>query len=109
MYKLMIITNPNASVGFALAGVDVLTARSADEARIELARAINDDRAGIIAMDENYFAEIGAALQAKTEKLYRPIVLPIPSKLDFEELGEGHEYLSAFIKRAVGFDIRLKN
>ena len=108
MYKLMVITNPDAAVGFALAGVDVVIAKSAAQARGELARAIHDDRAGVIAMDEDYFAQIDDALRAKTEKLYRPIVVPIPSKLDVTELSEGHEYLAAFIKRAVGFDIKLK-
>lgn len=108
MYKLMVITNPDAGIGFNLAGVDVVVARSAAEARLELARAINDDSAGVIAMDEDYFAQIDDALRAKTEKLYRPIVVPIPAKLDMAELSEGHEYLAAFIKRAVGFDIRLK-
>ena len=108
MYKLMVITNPDAAVGFALAGVDVIIAKSAAQARQELARAINDERAGVIAVDEDYFAQIDDALRAKTEKLYRPIVVPIPSKLDVTELSEGHEYLAAFIKRAVGFDIKLK-
>jgi|SRR3990170_2089335 len=108
MYKLIVITNPDAAVGFALAGVDVIIAKSAAQARQELARAINDERAGVIAVDEDYFAQIDDALRAKTEKLYRPIVVPIPSKLDVTELSEGHEYLAAFIKRAVGFDIKLK-
>ncbi|HEB13050.1 MAG TPA: V-type ATP synthase subunit F [Actinobacteria bacterium] len=109
MHKLMVITNPDAAVGFSLAGVDVITARSSVEARKELALAINDDSAGIIAMDEDYFAEIDDALRAKTERMYRPIVVPIPSELDLSELGHGHQYLSAFIKRAVGFDIQLKS
>lgn len=104
----MVITNPDMAIGFSLAGVDVISAKSAQDARRELASAINDDRAGVIAMDEDYFSEIDDVLQAKIEKMYRPVVVPIPSKLAMEEMTEGHQYLSAFIKRAVGFDIRLK-
>lgn len=107
MYKLMVITNPDAAIGFSLAGVQVIAAATAAIARQELVRALNDDRAGVIAMDEDYYMQIDDMLQAKMEKLYRPIVIPIPSKKEVEEVG-GHGHLASFIRRAVGFDIKLR-
>jgi V/A-type H+/Na+-transporting ATPase subunit F len=108
MYKLVVITNSDTAIGFALAGVDLIVADSETAARQELTRAINDDQTGVIAIDEEFFGQIDDGLRAKIEKLYRPIVVPIPSKVDLKNVGEGHEILAAFIKRAVGFDIRLK-
>ena len=108
MYRLTVISSPDYAYGFRLAGANVIEARNRDEAKRILISAINDDESGVIAVEEGFMSEIDASLQAKIERLYRPIVISIPTPKKIEEIDAGRKYLSSFIKRAVGFDIKLK-
>lgn len=108
MYKLLVIVNPDFAYGFRLAGVDVLEAGNQEEARKQLLSAINDDRSGIVAVEEDYMSEMDVVLRAKIERIYRPIVISIPTPKKLEDTGGSRKYLASFIKRAIGFDIKLK-
>jgi V/A-type H+/Na+-transporting ATPase subunit F len=108
LYKLLVLTDADTADGFRLAGVDVVTVNSPEEARIRLASLIDDDASGIIAVNERLMAAVDERLSKKIDSIYRPIVvsLPIREKL---ELGEDHRaYLSRLIRRAIGFDITLR-
>jgi V/A-type H+-transporting ATPase subunit F len=100
MYSVMVITDADTADGFRLAGVNVHEADTPEQARKVLASLVDDDSAGIIAVNER--------LQNKIDTIYRPIVvsLPIREKL---EVGEDHRaYLARLIRRAIGFDITLR-
>lgn len=104
----MVITDPDTADGFRLAGVDVFVVDSPDEARKTLASLVDDDGSGIIAVNERMMSGIDERLQRKIDSIYRPIVvsLPIREKL---AMGEDHRaYLSRLIRRAIGFDITLR-
>ncbi|RJQ31334.1 MAG: V-type ATP synthase subunit F [Actinobacteria bacterium] len=107
MYKLLVLTNPETAHGFRLAGVEVHEAASSDEARKKLGDFLNDDRSGIIAIDEDLMAHIGERLKNKIDRIYRPIVVPIPAKKKIIIGEERAEYIRSLIRRAVGFDIKL--
>ena len=108
MYKLLVLTDADTADGFRLAGVDVVTVETPEDARKSLAALVDDDSSGIIAVDERLMSGIDERLRKKIDSIYRPIVvsLPIREKL---EVGEDHRaYLSRLIRRAIGFDITLR-
>lgn len=108
MYKLVVLTDNDTGDGFRLAGVDVVTVESPEEARKRLNELIDDDSSGIVAVNEAYMAEIDERTQQKIASTYRPIVisLPIREKLHTDE--DHRAYLSRLIRRAIGFDITLR-
>lgn len=108
MYKLVVLTDTDTGDGFRLAGVDVVTVESPDEARKRLNELIDDDSSGIVAVNEAFMAEIDERTQQKIASTYRPIVisLPIREKLMTDE--DHRAYLSRLIRRAIGFDITLR-
>ncbi len=108
MYKLIVLTDPDTGDGFRLAGVDVMTAASPDEARKRLNELLDDDESGIVAVNEAFMAAIDERTQQKINATYRPIVisLPIRERLHTEE--DHRAYLSRLIRRAIGFDITLR-
>ncbi|KAF0207801.1 MAG: V-type ATP synthase subunit F [Actinomycetota bacterium] len=108
MYKLVVLTDSDTGDGFRLAGVDVITVDSPEEARKRLNELIDDDSSGIVAVNEAYMAEIDERTQQKINSTYRPIVitLPIREKLHTDE--DHRAYLSRLIRRAIGFDITLR-
>lgn len=108
MYKLIVLTDPDNADGFRLAGVDVVVAESADEVREKLNGLLDDEAAGIIAVNEQMMAAIDQRTQRRIDTIYRPLVisLPIREKLT---IGEDHRaYLARLIRRAIGFDITLR-
>lgn len=108
MYKLVVLTDTDTGDGFRLAGVDVITAASPEDARKRLNELIDDDSSGIVAVNEAFMAEIDERTQQKINSTYRPIVisLPIREKLHTDE--DHRAYLSRLIRRAIGFDITLR-
>jgi V/A-type H+-transporting ATPase subunit F len=108
LYKLVVLTDSDTADGFRLAGVDVDVVDSPESARSRLVSLLDDDSAGIIAVNERYMSVVDERIQKKIDSIYRPIVvsLPIREKL---EIGEDHRaYLSRLIRRAIGFDITLR-
>jgi V/A-type H+-transporting ATPase subunit F len=108
LYKLIVVTDSENAHGFRLAGVDVVEANNTQEARDQIIALINDDDSGIIAVNEDFMAAIDDRTRDKIEKIYRPIVVPIPAKKKIEVAEERREYLARLIRRAVGFDIKLR-
>lgn len=108
MYRLIVLTDPDTADGFGLAGVDVVTAETPDDARRKLNQLLDDDSSGIVAVNESFMADIDERTQQKINTIYRPIVitLPIREKLATEE--DHRAYLSRLIRRAIGFDITLR-
>jgi V/A-type H+/Na+-transporting ATPase subunit F len=106
--KLIVLTDPDTADGFRLAGVDVYAVDSPEQARTVLARLLNDDSSGIVALNEEFVGAIDERMQKKIDSIYRPIVIPLPIK---HVLGAGEArrmYLARLIRRAVGFDITLR-
>jgi vacuolar-type H+-ATPase subunit F/Vma7 len=108
LYKLVVLTDTDTGDGFRLAGVDVITVESPEEARKRLNELIDDDSSGIVAVNEAFMADIDERTQQKINSTYRPIVisLPIREKLHTDE--DHRAYLSRLIRRAIGFDITLR-
>ncbi len=108
MYKLIVLTDSDNADGFRLAGVDVVVVDSQDAVRERLNHLLDDEDAGIIAVNEQMMAAIDERTQRRIDTIYRPLVisLPIREKL---AIGEDHRaYLARLIRRAIGFDITLR-
>jgi V/A-type H+/Na+-transporting ATPase subunit F len=85
-----------------------MVAEGPEDARRTLATLVDDERSGIIAVNEAMMSGIDERLQRKIDSTYRPIVVSLPIK-ETLELGEDHRaYLSRLIRRAIGFDITLR-
>lgn len=107
MSRLVIVTNPENANGFRLAGVEVFEADDWSKAKALLTDFINDDSVGIVGIDEDLMELIDDRLKDKINKLYKPVVIPIPSKKTVALSDARTAYVQDIIKQAVGFDIKL--
>lgn len=107
MSRLVVVTHPESANGFLLAGVEVFEAENDEQAKKYLVDFINDDSVGIVAIDEDLMEEVDERLKDKIDKLYKPVVIPIPPKKTVELSDNRTAYVQSIIKRAVGFDIKL--
>jgi V/A-type H+-transporting ATPase subunit F len=109
MYKVVILTDPETADGFRLAGVDVCEVEDVDEARREINRLLEDDKTGILAVNEGFLAGLDERVQQRIESTYRPIVVSLPVKEKLGAVGERKAFLARLVHRAVGFDVTLRN
>lgn len=108
MFKAIVITDPETADGFRLAGVDVIEAETPETAQEQIKMLLDDENAGILAVNESFYNAIDEKTQEKIDSIYRPIVIPLPVKETVEMAGERRAYLARLIHRAIGFDITLK-
>jgi V/A-type H+-transporting ATPase subunit F len=108
LYRVVVITDTDSADGFRLAGVDVDIVDSPEMARARLVSLLDDDEAGIVAVNERFMSAVDERIQKKIDSIYRPIVVSLPIR-ETLEMGEDHRaYLSRLIRRAIGFDITLR-
>jgi len=108
MYKVVVLTDPDTAYGFRLAGVDVHAVENPEEAKQEISRLLEDEKTGILAVNESFLAAVDERVKDQIEATYRPIVISLPVKEKVGAVGERRAFLSRLVHRAVGFDVTLK-
>lgn len=108
MYKMMVVTDNETADGFRLAGVDVRGVAPEEDCQAVLSEMLNDDSIGVMAVNQAFLNDIDERLRLRMERSNRPVVVLIP--VGREQLGgaEKREYVARLIRRAVGFDIKLR-
>lgn len=105
MYKIVVVTDPDSAPGFRLAGADVLEASNLDEAKKIIAPLIFKDDTGIVAISEDLMPALDEKMQEKIGKTYRPIIIPIPSRIKGIERTT---YIERMLQRAIGYNIVIR-
>ena len=108
MYKVVVLTDPDTADGFSLGGVDVRSAATEEESHRLLASLIDEETAGVVAVNEAWLADIDDRLRRKIDSVYRPIVVGIPVRETLKISEDRGAQLARLIRRAIGFDITLR-
>lgn len=107
MFSLTVLTSDTTAPGYRLAGVKVIEAQTSEAARLELTELLNDQKSGIIAIDESLAACIDARLQTKIDQLYRPVVVLLPASTTLAAQESRRMLIERLVKKAIGFDLKL--
>ena len=105
MYKFLVLTDPDTAAGFRMAGVETREAWSDEEARRILPELLQEEDAGIIAVNEDFMQGLDDRLTTRIEQPSRPIVIPIPGQVP---RGGGMAYIERLLRRAIGYNIVLR-
>ena len=105
MYKFMVVTDLESAPGFRLGGVDVLEVADIEQAKALIPSLLYKDDTGIVAINEEFMAALDEKILEKIEKSYRPIIIPIPSKVRGVER---ENYMERLLQRAIGYNIVLR-
>jgi V/A-type H+-transporting ATPase subunit F len=105
VYKFIVVTDPDTATGFRLAGIDVMEIQNSEEVRTLLPSLLLKDDTGIIAINEDYMTSLDEKMMEKIEKSYRPIIIPIPSRV---KRLDRTSYIEGLLRRAIGYNIVLR-
>ena len=103
--KLVVITTPGTSAGFALAGVSVVEAEDAKNATQALARYEATD--GVVIIDQRLYQELPEELRRSMGRWSMPVVIPVPGP-DWSAESKAHDYIVDILRRAIGYRVRLQ-
>ncbi len=106
-YWFKVVTPPGEGLGFRLAGVPVEEVARGSEAE-RFATLLADPATGVLAVEENLLGRIPASLLERADREGIPILLPFALPRRWEEAGQGERYISALIRRAVGYHVKIQ-
>lgn len=105
MKKIAFITPPDAELGFSLAGISQYIA-GREDAEAELKKTMSEPDIGLIILDERIMPAIDGEKMREMEERWQGILLVLPSP--GKPSAETEDYAARFIRRAVGYHVRLK-
>ncbi|MBW7885629.1 MAG: V-type ATP synthase subunit F [Caldilineaceae bacterium] len=108
MAQLIVITHPDLAAGFRLAGVETYSASSPEEAQRQLQALLDDEEAGLIAMDQGFLEALDSQTQRRIERIYRPVVIGIPMGKAGGDAAARRLQLAELIRRAIGVRISFR-
>jgi len=106
MYKYVIVTDPATAAGYRLAGVEVHEVSSPAEARNVIPPLLNADDTGIIGVSEEFMSALDPELLSRIEETYRPIIIPIPGRL---QKVASESYIERLLRKAIGYNIVVRH
>lgn len=105
MKTIVFITPRDARHGFDLSGVTQFIV-TPDEAEATIQRAMADPDCGVVIIDERLLAGIGDERFREMERRWFGVLIVLPAP---EKMGEeGEDYAERFIRKVIGYHVRLK-
>jgi len=105
--KIGVLTDPETASGYRLAGLEAITATSA-EAAARLSEMILSNQYALIAVDESLLKDPNRAAERTMRGRSAPVLLTLPNLLAaFSGGGDAKAYMRSLVRETIGFDIKL--
>jgi len=108
MARLAVITDPTLAPGFRMAGVEVHTARTSDEAKALMHALMSEADMAIIAMNVNFLSDFDEPTRRRIEESTTPVVVALPAGEAVPPEARRSRRIAELIRRAIGFRISFK-
>jgi len=105
----MVITSPDLSPGFQLAGVETFAVEDVEKAEEVLGKLLTGDEASLIVVHRGLLQVMGPRLRRQIDRSYRPVVVDIPGSLSTTPGEERRRYITELIRRAIGYHITFES
>lgn len=108
MAGLLIITEKGMSGGFRCAGFECAEAAGGEEAGALLSSAQKDGKYGLVAVEERLLANVPEAVMRRLAKKGLPVIIHLNLPKKWEEKEYGESPVVRLIRRAIGYQIKIK-
>lgn len=106
--EFLIITGPDASLGFRCAGLSCIEADEGSDISSLLLSLQAEGRHGLIAIEERLLNKVSENVMKRIRKKGMPIIMPINIPQKWEEVEFGESPVVRLIRRAIGYQIKIK-
>lgn len=108
MSHVVAVMDREAGLGYRLAGVELREASTAEEMGRKAEALSADPGIRLVILDEDLFRGLPRALQRKLEESRKPVFIPVPSLPLRKGALPPEEYVARLIRRAVGYQVRIR-
>ncbi|MBI5874577.1 MAG: V-type ATP synthase subunit F [Deltaproteobacteria bacterium] len=108
MSKLLVITYPDTSLGFKLAGVEVKEVEEGGDITAVLNDIIKTGEYGLLVVEERFLAKVDEGILKRIRKTGVPVIVPIDTPKSWQTEAEMESYVARLIRRAIGYQVKIK-
>jgi vacuolar-type H+-ATPase subunit F/Vma7 len=108
MGRIVAILDEETALGFRLSGVEVRKADSESGLRERIEAVLNEKDVRIVIVDEEMFRGLPEKLERRLENSTAPLFLPIPTIKVWRGEVRPEEYAARLIRRAIGYQIKIR-
>lgn len=108
MSKLIVITYPDTSLGFSLAGVEVKEVEEGGDITAVLNDIIKTGEYGLLVVEEKFLAKVDEGVLKRIRKTGIPVIVPIDTPISWQTETEMESYIARLIQRAIGYQVKIK-
>jgi vacuolar-type H+-ATPase subunit F/Vma7 len=105
---IRILCDPAVASGFALTGLPVVAAATAENATEECRRWLDDPSIGIVLVEQQYHDQLPEDVRHQMSRRPLPMVVPFPGPV-WEKQGEtADSYIVELLRQVIGYRVRLR-
>lgn len=108
MYRILIMTYPEAAIGYRLSGADVLEFREDEAIRSSLEEILKNKVYGLLAVEEGMLKHVPEDLMKKIAREGMPVVVPINTPKGWYGAETAESYIARIIRKAIGYEVKIK-
>lgn len=108
MSEFLVITRSGASLGFQTAGVETLEVDEGADISALLLDLQDEAKYGLIAIEEELLDKASEHAKKRLRKKGLPVIMPLNLPLRWGEPEPGESPVERLIRRAIGYQIKLK-
>jgi vacuolar-type H+-ATPase subunit F/Vma7 len=105
--RLVAISGPGLSAGFALAGVPVFETTDSVDAARQIDHLLDEANTSVLIIDESLYEGLPEEVRRNLQRSPFPVVIPVPGP-DWTKESTAHEYIVEILRRAIGYRVRLQ-
>ena len=108
MSHVIALVDREAGLGYRLAGVEVRETATPEEMGRQAELLSSDPGVHLVILEEELFHGLSRALRHKLEENRSPVFVPVPSLPLRKGALRPEEYVARLMRRAVGYQVRIR-
>jgi vacuolar-type H+-ATPase subunit F/Vma7 len=105
--RIRVLCRPAVAAGFRLAGFEPLMAEDAADGARHLAALIDDPDAGVVLVQEDFYAALSAVARRGLARRSLPLVVPFPAPTRTPVAQGADAFIAELLRQAIGYRVRL--
>lgn len=107
-YGVRVLSRPEVSAGFSLAGLRTIDVASAEPAREQLHELMSQPEVGVVLMEEGFYDRLPEELRRELGRRPLPMVVPFPEPAWAEAPERAEAYIVELLRQVIGYRVRLR-
>lgn len=107
-HTVRVLCGPEVAAGFALAGLQAVTAATAAEGDARLSEVLRAPDVGVVLIEESLHDALPAGTRRQLDRRALPMVVPFPGPAWGDRAAGPEEYILELLRQVIGYRVKLR-